>query len=160
MRRWCVLVLAMLCLSSTIAKAGVFGTAAAVRADAEPIAKTSSPRSLYVLHCAGCHGMDGSGSERGQVPDMRQLGEFLKRPDGRRYLLQVPGVMGSGLSDEDVAQVTNWVFTTLVTDINPRTFVPYTAKEVAKARANPLMDVMATRARLLTKEPHGLPTQR
>jgi len=99
--------------------------------------------------------MDGAGSERGQVPDMRRLGVFLKRPDGRRFLIQVPGVMGSGLSDEDVAQVTNWVFTTLVTDINPRTFALYTAQEIAKARANPLKDVMATRARLLAAEPQA-----
>lgn len=153
MRRGCALVIAMACLSSPLAKAGVLGTAAAVRADAESVAKTNSPRSLYVLHCAGCHGMDGAGSERGQVPDMRRLGEFLKRPDGRRFLVQVPGVMGSGLSDEDVAQVTNWVFTTLVTDVNPRTFVPYTAQEIANARANPLKDVMATRTRLLATDP-------
>jgi hypothetical protein len=86
---------------------------------------------------------------------MRQLGEFLKGPEGRRFLLQVPGVMGSGLSDEEVAQVTNWVFTTLVTNINPRTFVSYTAQEVAKARANPLKDVMATRTRLLASEPQA-----
>lgn len=155
MQRWYALVLAMVCLGSPLAKAGVFGTAAAVRTDAEPIAKTSSARSLYVLHCAGCHGMDGSGSERGQVPDMRQLGEFLKGAEGRRFLLQVPGVMGSGLSDEEVAQVTNWVFTTLVTNINPRTFVSYTAQEVAKARANPLKDVMTTRTRLLASEPQA-----
>lgn len=155
MRAGYALLIAAVCFSSQLTLAGVLGTAAPVRTGAESIVKTNSPRSLYVLHCAGCHGMDGAGSERGQVPDMRRLSEFLKRPDGRRFLVQVPGVMGSGLSDENVAQVTNWVLTNLVTDINRRTFVPYTAQEVANARANPLKDVMATRARLLAREPHS-----
>ena len=97
--------------------------------------------------------MDGSGSELGQVPDMRQLGRFLTQPEGRRFLVQVPGVMGSGLSDADVARVTNWVFTNLVTDVNQGTFVPYTAQEITQARANPLKDVMVTRTRLLAKVP-------
>jgi hypothetical protein len=61
--------------------------------------------------------------------------------------------MGSGLSDIDVARVTNWVFTNLVTDINRPTFTPYTAQEIQQARANPLKDVMATRARLLAQKP-------
>jgi len=99
--------------------------------------------------------MDGSGSELGQVPDMRQLGRFLAHPEGRRFLVQVPGVMGSGLSDADVARVTNWVFNNLVLDVNRRTFVPYTAQEITQARANPLKDVMLTRARLLATVPPG-----
>ena len=97
--------------------------------------------------------MDGSGSEQAQVPDMRRIGQFLKHPEGRQFLIQVPGVMGSGLSDEEVAQVTNWVFTNLVTDINLQKFAPYTAAEIAKARAQPLNDVLATRARLLSSQP-------
>ena len=132
-----------------MAVSGVLGTAAPVRAEAESVAKTSNPRSLYVLHCAGCHGMDGSGSERGQVPDMRQLGRFLQHPEGRDFLVRVPGVMGSGLGDDDVAQVTNWVFSTLVTDVNRQTFVPYTPQEIKKARTNPLPDVLATRRHIL-----------
>jgi hypothetical protein len=97
--------------------------------------------------------MDGSGSELGQVPDMRQLGRFLMRPGGRLFLIQVPGVMGSGLNDVDVARVTNWVFDNLVTDVNPQTFLPYTPEEVSQARANPLKDVIQTRHRILTQLP-------
>ena len=158
MRLALVLAATLGCLFCTLVGAGVLGTAAPVRIDAESIAKTNSARSLYVLHCAGCHGMDGSGSEHGQVPDMRRLGRFFEHPEGRMFLIQVPGVMGSGLSNVEVAEVTNWVFATLVTDINPETFVRYTPQEIAKARANPLKDVMATRARLLNTEPR--PTNR
>lgn len=153
MRHGIGLVFAIACLCSPYLEAGVLGKAAPVRAQAPSVATTSDTRSLYVLHCAGCHGMDGSGSELGQVPDMRQLGRFLTQPEGRRFLVQVPGVMGSGLSDADVARVTNWVFTNLVTDVNQGTFVPYTAQEITQARANPLKDVMVTRTRLLAKVP-------
>jgi hypothetical protein len=97
--------------------------------------------------------MDGSGSELGQVPDMRQLGRFLMRPGGRLFLIQVPGVMGSGLNDVDVARVTNWVFDNLVTDVIPQTFLPYTPEEVSQARANPLKDVVRTRTHILTIMP-------
>jgi mono/diheme cytochrome c family protein len=147
--------LAMAGYCSLTAQAGVLGTAAPVRAQAESIAKTSNPRSLYVLHCAGCHGMDGAGSALGQVPDMRQLGQFLQRPGGRQFLIQVPGVMGSGLNDEEVAQVTNWVFKTLVTDVKLQSFVPYSAAEVGQVRALPAIDVFATRARLLGTGPRS-----
>ena len=153
MLRGLAIVVAIAGFRSPATEAGVLGTAAPVRPDAQSIAKTNSPRSLYVLHCAGCHAMDGSGSEQAQVPDMRRIGQFLKHPEGRQFLIQVPGVMGSGLSDEEVAQVTNWVFTNLVTDINLQKFAPYTAAEIAKARAQPLNDVLATRARLLSSQP-------
>lgn len=137
------------CVIGLSAQAGVLGTTAPVRAQAESVANATSPRSLYVLHCAGCHGIDGSGSELGQVPDMRQLGRFLNHPEGRLFLIQVPGVMGSGLSDTDVARVTNWVFANLVTDVQPSRFVPYTPQEVSQARDHPLHDVSQTRARIL-----------
>lgn len=125
--------------------AGVLGVAAPVRPNAEPVAHTRDARSTYVLHCAGCHGMDGAGSVLGQVPDMRQMGGFLRVPGGRQFVIQVPGVMGSGLNDEQVAQVTNWMFQHLVQGWDASDFVPYTAQEVALARRNHLQDVMGKR---------------
>ena len=120
MRRGCALVIAMACLSSPLAKAGVLGTAAAVRADAESVAKTNSPRSLYVLHCAGCHGMDGSGHPGHGVPDMRgALGAFLHLPAGRAFLVQVPGVNNAGLSDAQIADLTNWMVPQFSADTAP-----------------------------------------
>ena len=114
-------------------------------ADAPSTAATRTARGHYVLHCAGCHGLNGAGSRAAQVPDMRRLGDFLRVPGGRSFVLQVPGVMGSGLGDAEVAAVTNWVLGTLAGASLPPGTPPFTAAEVAQARRQPLVDVAATR---------------
>ena len=91
------------------AQNGVMGRMVQARADAPSVAAASSARSQYVLSCAGCHGFDGAGSKRSNVPDMRRLGLFLRVPGGREFIVKVPGVMGSGLDDAQGAAVTNWV---------------------------------------------------
>lgn len=118
-------------------------------ADAPSTATTRSARAHYVLHCAGCHGADGAGSPAAQVPDMRRLGHFLRVPGGRAFVLQVPGVMGSGLGDAEVAAVTNWVLANLAPASLPGDTPAFTAAEVAQARAQPLVDVAATRRALV-----------
>ena len=142
-----------LCGSATAADAPavdtLFGSQVPARADAPAVATTSQVRSQYVLHCAGCHGFDGAGSRQGQVPDMRRMGDFLRVPGGREFVLQVPGVMGSGLDDAQVAAVTNWLLATLAAPSRPADFRPYDAAEVARARARPLVDVAAQRRQLV-----------
>ncbi|MBI3368247.1 MAG: cytochrome c [Burkholderiales bacterium] len=127
----------------------VTGKQVPARADAAPVAQTTSVRATYIVHCAGCHGLDGVGSRVGQVPDMRRLGQFLQLEGGREFLIKVPGVMGSGLSDRQVADVSNWVLATLAADSVPAGHRPYDAAEVARARASPLVDVAAARQRLV-----------
>lgn len=118
-------------------------------ADAPSVSATTHPRARYVLHCAGCHGVDGAGSPTAQVPDLRRLGAFLQVPGGRAFVIKVPGVMGSGLDDAQVAEVTNWLLATLARDSVPPGHRPYDAAEVARERAQPLVDVAAARQRLL-----------
>jgi mono/diheme cytochrome c family protein len=127
----------------------VLGRQVMARADAPAVAATSHARAHYVLHCAGCHGVDGAGSTAGNVPDMRRLGDFLRVSGGREFVIKVPGVMGSGLDDRQVAEVTNWVLETIARGSVPGDHVPYDAAEVARARAKPLADVGAERRRLV-----------
>jgi mono/diheme cytochrome c family protein len=127
----------------------VTGKQVAARRDAPTVAATTSARAAYVVHCAGCHGVDGAGTKLGNVPDMRALGRFLQVPGGREFVVKVPGVMGSGLDDVQVADVTNWVLVTLASTSLPGDFQPYGADEVRQARATPLVDVAAARARLV-----------
>lgn len=127
----------------------LLGRQVPARADAPPVATTTQARSHYVLHCAGCHGFDGAGSRAGQVPDMRRMGDFLRVPGGREFVVQVPGVLGSGLDDAQVAEVTNWLLATLAAPSRPAGFEPYDAAEVAQARARPLVDVAARRRQLV-----------
>jgi mono/diheme cytochrome c family protein len=141
--------LAAMATPSAAAQMTVTGRQVPARADAPAVSSTSSVRSTYVVHCAGCHGLDGAGSKLGQVPDMRQLGRFLQLPGGREFIVSVPGVMGSGLSDADVAAVTNYVLSSIAPGSAPPDTPPYTSDEIRRARAVPLLDVAAQRKRLV-----------
>lgn len=129
----------------------VLGRMVQPRADAPSVAPTTHARARWVLHCAGCHGVDGAGTEAGRVPDLRRLGAFLRVDGGRQFVIKVPGVMGSGLDDAQVAEVTNWVLSTLAAGSVPDGHRPFTAAEVAQARQRPLADVAAERQRLLER---------
>ena len=129
----------------------VLGRMVQARSDAPSVATTTHARARWVLHCAGCHGVDGSGSDLGRVPDLRRLGAFLQVEGGRQFVIKVPGVMGSGLDDAQVAEVTNWLLATLAAGSVPAGHLPFSAAEVARARAQPLPDVAAERQRLLDR---------
>jgi mono/diheme cytochrome c family protein len=118
------------------------------RPDAPVVAVTSSARASYVLHCSGCHGLDGAGLPASYVPGLKRLGDFLRVPGGRDFVVKVPGVMNSGLDDAQIADMTNWLLATIARDSAPGNQRPYDAAEVARVRAAPLPDVMAERARL------------
>lgn len=149
-----VLLAGIACTGSALAFGGtghVMGRIVLPRADAPSVTPGSSPRSQYVLACAGCHGLDGAGSPEAHVPDLRQIGQFLRLPGGRAYVVKVPGVMASGLDDRQVALVTNWVLATLARGSAPADPAPFDAAEIQRARQAPLVDVAAERARLLAE---------
>lgn len=129
----------------------VLGRMVAARPDAPSVAVTTHARSHYVLHCAGCHGVAGAGAPEKYVPGLQQLGLFLNVPGGREFVISVPGVMGSGLDDQQVAEVANWLLATMAKDSVPAGHQPYTTAEVTQARAKPLVDVAAERRRLVER---------
>lgn len=103
-------------------------------------------RQQYILNCAGCHQMDGSGARAGGVPSMRgQIGHFLTLPEGRAFLVQVPGTANSPLSDAEVARLLNWMLNSFSRDTVPADAVPYTAAEVSALRRHKLTDASAVR---------------
>lgn len=99
------------------------------------------PAETYVLHCSGCHGMDGSG-HADFVPSLRDVGELLKRPGGRAYLARVPGVAQAPVGDAELAALLNWILREIsgVPDAQP-----YGAGEVGALRRAPLRDPVAAR---------------
>ena len=104
----------------------------------------------YMLNCQGCHLPDGDGA--GDVPRMKGfVGNFLKVPGGREFLVQVPGSANAALDDERLAELLNWMLLEISGDELPADFQPYTAEEVAQYRAVPLRDVLQTRAELILK---------
>jgi len=109
-------------------------------------------RGLYVLHCAGCHAMDGSGHPAQGVPSMRgTLGRFVRVPEGRAFLVQVPGVNNAGLDDAQIAALTNWTVRQFSADTLPADWRDYTAAEVALARRARPADVTQARAELVAR---------
>jgi hypothetical protein len=107
--------------------------------------------SNYAIHCMGCHRADGSGSPP-EVPSLRaDLPWMLRSSAGREYVIRVPGVAGSPLSDGETTAVLNWIAEAFVPRAPSAPLAPFTEQEVAAARHRPLLDVRAERTRLLTE---------
>ncbi|HTT42662.1 MAG TPA: hypothetical protein VMG33_06280 [Steroidobacteraceae bacterium] len=118
-------------------------------------AAADTARNNYMLRCMGCHVADGSGS-LGKVPAVRDsLVPLVATAEGRRFLVQVPGAARSPLSDLELAQVLTWMVRNLSQQPVPAGFTDFSAAEVARYRRTPLLDVQATRARLLASTAPG-----
>ena len=118
--------------------------ATAARAEGERRGATD-----YLMHCSGCHDMDGSGHPTKGIPDFRdQVGYFLRWPEGRAFLLQVPGLLNSGLTDERAAGVVTWLVRRFAGASLPPDFVPYTGEEAGRYREQRPVDIAAARQRL------------
>ncbi len=113
-------------------------------------ADAGSPQANYMLHCSGCHGLDGSGSPGAGIPTMRNtLGHFLRVAGGRDFLVQVPGTSQSALPDGAVAELLNWILGKFSPAEMPPDAPPYSEQEVARLRSQPLDDVPAFRAEIV-----------
>ncbi|HEU4627964.1 MAG TPA: hypothetical protein VFS52_24640 [Steroidobacteraceae bacterium] len=106
----------------------------------------------YRLYCMGCHVPDGSGLE-GKVPSIRgTLVPLAQTLEGRRFLVQVPGVAQSPLSNAEVAALLNWMIANLSErPTPPRSVAAFTADEVARYRSTRLVGVRAMRAKVLAE---------
>lgn len=111
-----------------------------------------NPRLDYMLQCQGCHFADGSSRMDVGIPSMVGLAErFLDDPEGRAYLVQVPGVSQAPLDDRAIADLLNWILARFGTEAENADFAPYSEEEVARYRAADPIDVGATRARLIER---------
>lgn len=114
---------------------------------AGPAVAETSAQGLYMLHCSGCHGRDGAGSKAGRVPPFSGIiGHFAGEREGRGYLVLVPGVASSGLSDADTARVLNYVIREWGDGV-PR--APYSTAEVASIRTSRVDDIVALRGKII-----------
>lgn len=112
-------------------------------------ADDAGPRFDYLLNCAGCHRTDATGSR--EVPALTGMASFLATPQGRTYLVRVPGVAQAPLSDRRLAALLNWA---LIEFGGAERFTAYSAAEVATLRRKPLRDPLRERERLARREPH------
>ena len=96
---------------------------------------TLSPETQWMLNCQGCHRADGRGSGSA-VPTLHgMVSRFLSVPGGREYLIRVPGVATSPLSNASLAVLVNWMFGKFDPDHVPAEFVPYSEQEIASLRS-------------------------
>ena len=105
----------------------------------------ASPAQDYMLHCMGCHGTEAQGVP-GKIPPLANaLTRFMRTPEGRNYVLRVPGAANSALSDAQLAAVLNWLATTYDASTSKKSLAPFTSDEVAQLRHTPLVSVLAAR---------------
>jgi hypothetical protein len=103
----------------------------------------------YQLRCMGCHLADGSG-QPGRVPSIRRsLMLFSTSTAGRDYVVRVPGVAQSPLSDAETAALLNWMARNLSDLKVPASFADYSEAEVHGLRSHPLVQVSTIRAQLM-----------
>lgn len=115
-----------------------------------PVWAAMEPKTHYMINCQGCHLADGSG-QKGSVPSMKgQLHKFLEVPGGREFLIQVPGSANAPLNDAELAALLNWMLNSMSVDEEFK-FQPYTESEVQALRKTLLVDVMNTRAALVSQ---------
>lgn len=138
--RRCLLVLAALLSTQQVAA----GTPPAGVAD------PARARINYMLNCQGCHGARAEGSDAAGVPKMEGVvGDFLRVPGGREFLVQVPGSANASVDDAQLAELLNWMLHEVSGESLPTDFAPYTAAEVTALRYTPEDDVAGTRERLV-----------
>jgi mono/diheme cytochrome c family protein len=97
----------------------------------------------------GCHMVDGAGAPP-TIPRLKdRVGYYLTIPDGRAYLVQVPGAANSLLDDRQLTAVLNWMVDEFAGASRPQTFEPYAIEEVARYRSKPPADIDALRHQLV-----------
>ena len=105
----------------------------------------SDPQQDYVLNCMGCHQVDGAGQPPA-IPNLKdRVGYYLTVPQGRAYLVQVPGAANSMLGDRELTGVLNWIVDEFAGASRPAQFEPFVVEEVTAYRRQRPADVDALR---------------
>lgn len=151
-----VLSAAVLCMTSALRAAGPAegspDSAASPHSSPAGVTNVRLAWQNWTLNCQGCHRLDGSGSE-GTAPGLAgTVAKFLWVPGGREYLIRVPGVATSPLSDADLAEVMNWMLWRYDKEHLPSNFRPFTAAEMGPLRSRPLrLEAAGMRSDLLSR---------
>ncbi|MBC7522381.1 MAG: cytochrome C [Sandarakinorhabdus sp.] len=147
-------------IGPTAARIGVCAALlAAVAAAAVPTEwQTSAPppypgemnlaQSDYVEHCGGCHGIQGDASPA-QLPSLRgRVGWFMCNPEARSYLLRLPNVARSRITDNvELADLLNFMVFGLGGASTPKNAKPFTGAEVGRERLSPFTSVSLVKTR-------------
>ena len=116
-------------------------------------AADAGPDQDYMLYCMGCHGSEAQGLP-GKIPPLAgSLARFMSTPDGRDYVLRVPGAASSALSDAQLAAVLNWLVMrySAAEERPPASFTALTAMhhDTPGVRRTPLANVKERRREVI-----------
>jgi cytochrome c553 len=146
-------VVIMRCIASLSVAAVLIASANAEAGSWQTLSDGAATRAEYhwTMNCQGCHGANAEGSPGGAPPLPGHIGRFLTTGAGRAFLGRVPGVAFVALSDEDVADLLNWLVHRFDSTHVPKGFVPYSADEIRILRRSPVIsDVYALRRAALS----------
>jgi mono/diheme cytochrome c family protein len=106
-------------------------------------------RSDYIEHCSGCHGQRGD-TVPARLPELEgRVGWFMCTPEARAYLLRLPNVAHSRITDNaELADMMNYVVFVLGEGTAPAGTPPFTGDEVARERVHALTNINLTAERL------------
>jgi hypothetical protein len=112
---------------------------------AQPTTRLPAAQVAYLTSCGGCHGIEGK-SAPGAVPTLRGLtGSFLCTRQGRDFIIRLPDVALTPLSDRKLTEVMNFVAFDLGSPVaGGGKAERYTVAEVARLRRHPLTDTGLT----------------
>jgi hypothetical protein len=110
-------------------------------------------QSDYVEHCGGCHGIGGDAAPA-DLPTLKgRVGWFMCSPEGRAYLIRLPNVSRSRITDNDqLADLLNFMVFGLGGGSAPAGAKPFTGAEVARERGSPFTSVSLIQTRKLLVE--------
>lgn len=109
----------------------------------------ADPHTDYLLYCRGCHLHTGDPVPDANIPSLHELAPLLSTQEGRDYLIRVPGVSQSGMSDKQLAAVLNWVITEFNSTSIPEDFTRFTTEEVDRVRDKILINPLKAREEIL-----------
>ncbi|GBU10261.1 hypothetical protein AwWohl_13990 [Gammaproteobacteria bacterium] len=127
----------------------------------EILPKTTKSNALYnyQIFCQGCHRPDGSGI-LGSVPALKSfMGYLTWSPKGRQYLMSSPGLSAPNLSEQDRADLLNWILLEFSEQSIPKDFQFFTHSEVAKNGDKVMLDTNQERQNIIKQIYHKLPDE-
>ena len=104
----------------------------------------------WILQCQGCHGLNGEGMAHRDVPVLtNEVSKFLFVEGGREFLVRVPGVSGSPLPDDRLADVLNWMLVSFDPNHLNEEWHTYSAEEVKTLRRRPLRTQIQSQRKMI-----------
>jgi hypothetical protein len=106
----------------------------------------AEPNYNYALRCTGCHTAEGVSPELGRIPPLKGVvGHLVRTKEARLYFANVPGIVNSGLGNDDTAALLNWVVKTFGEESVPKSWKPFDGAEIKALRQQAPADIMAYR---------------